>query len=342
MAYIARSDSRRSYTRSSKLRSVNRCFCCLLATTSTVLLLLYGSLYVHLSNGSRIYDRIHSYYLRNSTLARVLKEVPNVDNNNRNKSLVVSTQTSRPTLWQEVGCESARPLLLCRRTKSTGSTLSLADKSVFSNISLLNVRPRSCALVGSSGRLLNRTYADDIDAHDVVIRVNDAPVHPYEKYVGKRIPDVAFINRAVARPGKCLKTVNKQTLIVQCYHQDGISKVTSSCSTHGPVFAISQHLIDTTFRIVSTYRKKHHITVVQYSTAGMYAVIFSLHLCNELDIYGFGAAKGELYQYYRNITSIGSKHNFNLEQEFLQNISDNMTTPVDVSWMGCKKVFFHP
>merc|ERR1719324_486957 len=41
-----------------------------------------------------------------------------------------------------------------------------------------------CAVVSSSGALLKNDYGSDIDAADVVFRLNDAPVTGFEKHVG--------------------------------------------------------------------------------------------------------------------------------------------------------------
>lgn len=47
-------------------------------------------------------------------------------------------------------------------------------------------RWRRCAVVGNSGHLLGTAYGAEIDAHDVVMRINQAPTATYEKFVGKR------------------------------------------------------------------------------------------------------------------------------------------------------------
>ena len=44
----------------------------------------------------------------------------------------------------------------------------------------------SCALVGSSGSMLFDAHGPEIDAHDLVLRFNDAQTHGFESQVGKR------------------------------------------------------------------------------------------------------------------------------------------------------------
>lgn len=66
----------------------------------------------------------------------------------------------------------------------------------------------SCAVVGNSGRLLNAKQGADIDAHQVVIRINLAPVEGWEEYVGSRTTfNMAnhFHVSKLAWPGKSLK-----------------------------------------------------------------------------------------------------------------------------------------
>lgn len=51
----------------------------------------------------------------------------------------------------------------------------------------------SCAVVGNSGILLNRNYGALIDAHEFVIRLNNARVDNYESKVGKKT-SISFVN----------------------------------------------------------------------------------------------------------------------------------------------------
>eukprot|EP00899_Mesostigma_viride_P002010 jgi/Mesvir1/1180/Mv17676-RA.1 len=51
---------------------------------------------------------------------------------------------------------------------------------------LLAMMGKSCALVGSSDALLSCGKGREIDAHDIVIRLNDAPTKGFEDHVGRR------------------------------------------------------------------------------------------------------------------------------------------------------------
>ncbi|XP_062501555.1 CMP-N-acetylneuraminate-beta-galactosamide-alpha-2,3-sialyltransferase 1-like [Corticium candelabrum] len=327
----------------------------LLLLTTACLALFAPNFYLYLKDSLEYRRSFYqlSVFMNESSSKQVSRNVPNRLNreNITNEQSTVNITKKQSTLWKERGCESKTPLLLCNRSLGAAKhtvyndisrSIALANQTVFSNSNVLVERARSCALVGSSGRLLSQRHADDIDGHDVVIRLNDAPIYPYENYVGRRMPDVAIINLAVSRKGKCLQNVNPKTLLVQCHHPGGISTIGRFCATHGPVYAFSRHLISTVNDILSKYVLKHRLKGLRSPTAGMYAVIFSLHLCKELDIYGFGAGKGELYSYYRDLLTPSTQHYFDLEEEFLKDISHNLTTPVDVSWMGCNRVSFHP
>lgn len=57
------------------------------------------------------------------------------------------------------------------------------------------VRPfRSCALVGNSGAVRSAPFGESIDKHDLILRINQAPVPSYERYVGSRT-DLRLLNR---------------------------------------------------------------------------------------------------------------------------------------------------
>lgn len=70
---------------------------------------------------------------------------------------------------------------------------------------------RSCALVGSSGGLLRERYGAEIDAHDLVLRFNDAPTRGFEAVVGQKATlrmlnsqAMADVLSRCATPGSCV------------------------------------------------------------------------------------------------------------------------------------------
>ncbi|XP_062498955.1 uncharacterized protein LOC134176297 [Corticium candelabrum] len=310
--------------------------CLLFSTTAMAILALIVPAYLLLrSNTGHTYQRLTAR-LYHRVLSSSFHGAPDMKQNGS-----PSTAHAQTMLWQEVGCQSAMPILLCERIPNSALEIALVNKTVFSNTRHLARRSKSCALVGSSGKLLSQRNAESIDRHDVVIRVNDAPIHPYEKYVGRRMPDVAIINRAIASKRKCLRNVNRETLLVQSHHPGGISTIGRFCYTQGPIFALSQHIIDTTRSILSTYRMKHGLKRYRSPSAGMYAVVFALHLCSELDVYGFGAVQGQLYSYYRDHNSPSNMHVFDMEEYFLRDVSRDLTTPVNLSWTGCTNISYY-
>ena len=310
--------------------------CLLISTTAMAILALIVPAYLLLrSNTGHTYQRLTAR-LYHRVLSSSFHGAPDMKQNGS-----PSTAHAQTMLWQEVGCQTAMPILLCERIPNSALEIALVNKTVFSNTRHLARRWKSCALVGSSGKLLSQRNAESIDRHDVVIRINDAPIHPYEKYVGRRMPDVAIINRAIASKTKCLRNVNRETLLVQSHHPGGISTIGRFCYRQGPIFALSQHIIDTTRSILSTYRMKHGLKRYRSPSAGMYAVVFALHLCSELDVYGFGAVRGQLYSYYRDHNSPSTRHAFDMEEYFLRDVSRDLTTPVNLSWTGCTNISYY-
>ena len=83
----------------------------------------------------------------------------------------------------------------------------------------------------------------------------------------------------MASKRKCLRNVNRETLLVESHHPEVSGTIRRFCATQGPVFALSQHVIDTTRFILSTYRVKHGLKTYRSPSVGMYAVVFALHLC---------------------------------------------------------------
>lgn len=89
------------------------------------------------------------------------------------------------------------------------------EKDAFSSQNVVNrvlpeqsprIKHKSCALVGNSGILKRTQFGQSIDKHEAVMRVNQAPVKGYEKYVGSKVT-YRMLN-------------NKWTTV---YYEDGVS-----------------------------------------------------------------------------------------------------------------------
>jgi hypothetical protein len=123
------------------------------------------------------------------------------DNNNNNKSVVEEEFDWKSTSLEEN--ERKRPYL--RKFVYDEDDLFVSrenhkrirEKDSFSaNENTVNrvlpetspeIRHKSCALVGNSGILKRTVFGKSIDKHEAVMRVNQAPVKGYEKFVGSKI-----------------------------------------------------------------------------------------------------------------------------------------------------------
>ncbi len=56
----------------------------------------------------------------------------------------------------------------------------------------------SCAVVGNSGILLNSTYGAFIDSHEMVMRINNAKIRGFKRFVGAKT-SIAFMNSHILR-----------------------------------------------------------------------------------------------------------------------------------------------
>jgi len=208
---------------------------------------------------------------------------------------------------------------------------------------------RSCAIVGSSAHLLNASLGKDIDdLHEVVIRVNGAPggygkhVHLAD-HVGSRT-DVRFLNQFARFPQEEL--ADSMCLFLHepsiscgkgCWIQKGCNLAECNVSTfrcrgkrqkseykwgNNHVFLddVSGHLADGLRRGAGR-------------TAGLVAISYALHTCDEVAIYGFGpTCDGELgARYYENDRPVWLGHGYNAELEMLKGLAhEGIEVPSDL------------
>ena len=144
----------------------------------------------------------------------------------------------------------------------------------------------TCAVVGSSGVLINSSLGSSIDSHDLVFRMNTAPVHGHELDVGiKTSIRIATINAAWHLRRK---------------PEDAASQLVYYCHTHWigacwhsipPSWRWRAHVGDPAPRLSpSLLRVAHAVlrTSHLFPTSGMMALLAAFGMCHSVTAFGFG------------------------------------------------------
>ncbi|XP_040288111.1 CMP-N-acetylneuraminate-beta-galactosamide-alpha-2,3-sialyltransferase 1 [Bufo bufo] len=200
--------------------------------------------------------------------------------------------------------------------------------------SLLNHNPyrcRTCAIVGNSGNLKGSDYGQDIDAHDFVLRMNHAPTARFEKDVGNKTTHHFVYPESVRdlRDNVSMVLIPFKTLDLQWI----VSALTTGSIdfTYAPVprrIKVTKDKIlvyhpDFMKYIYDKWLFRHG----RYPSTGMLSVVFALHICDQVDLYGFGAdSKGNWHHYWENNPSAGAfrqtgVHDGDFEAELIGNLT---------------------
>jgi len=187
----------------------------------------------------------------------------------------------------------------------------------------------SCAIVGSSGNLLNNKFGNEIDNHDFVIRFNQARVVGYEKYVGSKT-SLRVINAHIpAAINGDMNNFNENAEVFSKWSPDIFSELKEKnylCKTDVNIDIVSKLYPDIIFNKIS-----HHTTSFLLSkispipTCGFLALAISLANFDKITCYGFDQYKGDSDHYYQEVKKYdrGGVHNLSMEQMFLSFLHDN-------------------
>lgn len=155
-----------------------------------------------------------------------------------------------------------------------------------------------CAVVGASGNLLGSRYGPLIDAHDLVFRVNRAPRGYFSSDVGRRT------THHVAWPTNLHAELADRRAIL----------LWNPLTLHTPdLFDRMLFLAEEAMRWDPTRVRVIHPGFVKYlhegwmeergqfPSTGFIAMMLALHVCDEVDVFGFGAdALGRWDRYYED------------------------------------------
>ncbi|XP_075630621.1 CMP-N-acetylneuraminate-beta-galactosamide-alpha-2,3-sialyltransferase 4 isoform X4 [Balearica regulorum gibbericeps] len=204
--------------------------------------------------------------------------------------------------------------------------------------SIQSLKCRRCAVVGNGHRLRNSSMGETINTYDVVIRLNNAPVHGYEQDVGSKTtmrlfyPESAHFNpRTENNPDTLLVLVPFKPMDFQWMEailndkkrvRKGFWKQPPLIWDANPerVRILNPYYMEVTAAKLLNLPMKQPRKVKQKPTTGLLAITLALHFCDLVHIAGFGypdsANKKQTIHYYEQITlksMAASEHNVSHE-----------------------------
>ena len=155
-----------------------------------------------------------------------------------------------------------------------------------------------CAVVGASRNLLESGYGDLIDAHDVVMRVNRAPTDTFDNDVGEKTTHHVMWPRNLEEHQFDRRAFLLMTPIT-LHTEDVFDRILSLVEGDlrwepGRVRIIHPEFVKYLHESWTEER-------VHYPSTGFIALMIAVHVCDEVDVFGFGAdADGRWDRYYED------------------------------------------
>lgn len=173
------------------------------------------------------------------------------------------------------------------------------------NIYAENAPPeyRRCALVGNSQRSLIHEYGDEIDSHDTVFRMNNAPTNGYEKFVGKRTTHRIINNQWASQYGAPINRLGRLplewnvTLMVSRADHAQFYATAQAVKQRRPDVSIVRLSAEASTKagaLLAALRERvEKARGLSYSgkgspSSGWLSVFIAMQLCEEVDVYGIG------------------------------------------------------
>ncbi|KAG0528759.1 hypothetical protein BDA96_05G040200 [Sorghum bicolor] len=224
-------------------------------------------------------------------------------------------------------------------------------------------RFHTCAVVGNSGILLGAGRGAQIDAHDFVIRLNNAPVAGHARDVGARTSLTvahSFVLHRCAAPSAattpgcdCHPNGRAAPLAMYVSRPEHLLYVLACNATATPAAPFRLVLTDARLdalcaRVAKYYSLRRFVAesgspasgwarrrdgrdpYFHYST-GLQAVVTALGVCDRVSMFGFGRAAGVKHHYHTNRSKETEVHDYEAEYQFY---GDLQARPEAVPFLG--------
>uniref|UniRef100_A0A3P9L7B7 beta-galactoside alpha-2,3-sialyltransferase n=1 Tax=Oryzias latipes TaxID=8090 RepID=A0A3P9L7B7_ORYLA len=188
-----------------------------------------------------------------------------------------------------------------------------------------------CAVVGNSGNLRGSGYGKIIDEHNFIMRINLAPTVGYEEDVGSRT------THQFMYPESAKNLAPNISFVLVPFKTLDLVWITSALSTgqirftYAPVKQFLRVDKDKVqifnpafFMYIHDHWTKHH---GRYPSTGMLVLFFALHVCDEVNVFGFGAdSRGNWHHYWEQNRYSGEfrktgVHDADYEAQIIQDLA---------------------
>ncbi|XP_026131390.1 ST3 beta-galactoside alpha-2,3-sialyltransferase 8 [Carassius auratus] len=189
---------------------------------------------------------------------------------------------------------------------------------------------RRCAVVGNSGNLLKSKYGALIDSHPFVIRMNRAVTVGFEEYVGNRTTHHFMYPESAIdlRPGVHLVLLPFKLKDIQW-----LSSALSTGEIKMTYMRVKSRVKadkDKVMVINPAFFKYTHDKWTErhgrYPSTGIVAIMFALHQCDEVSVFGYGADKQGSWHHYWEYNKYAAAfrktgvHNADFETSIIQRL----------------------
>ncbi|XP_051519240.1 CMP-N-acetylneuraminate-beta-galactosamide-alpha-2,3-sialyltransferase 1-like [Myxocyprinus asiaticus] len=194
------------------------------------------------------------------------------------------------------------------------------DKNYYSDTS--PSRCRTCAVVGNSGNLIRSHYGSLIDSNDFIIRMNEGSTKGFERDVGSKT------THRIIYPESAVDMDDATHLVLLPFKILDLQWIISVFTT--------KH-IDTTYMYVRPTVKAdmNKVMILHpafmkyvyeswlenrgiYPSTGFISIIFALHICDEVNVFGFGPTRDGAWHHYFDslvVDSNGGPHDGEFERK---------------------------
>eukprot|EP00963_Diacronema_lutheri_P004113 scaffold312_cov409-Pavlova_lutheri.AAC.14 len=157
----------------------------------------------------------------------------------------------------------------------------------------------TCAVVGNSWRLLQCRFGESIDRHDAVLRINDARIRKFAKWVGSKTT-YRVMNRAAKR-----RVENSTMIMFNILQKD----VHFMARYHGSSWFVLRKPLPY-INMYKTFKYSNMTLPLVYRSTGMLALRLAIDLCNHTTAYGFTIEEEKTYGHYYTRSSQKAKPEF--------------------------------